>query len=82
MPPAELASDVQKELCKQKEDLERRFAADTQGQQLSSEQLLKSALDFAFGMAASSAVGQIASKTQAPPANSAPPPVPTPSGFE
>ena len=67
MPPAELANDVQKELCKQKEDLAKRFQADTQGQQLSNEQLLNRALEYAFGLAASSAVGQIAALTPAQP---------------
>ena len=79
LPPAELAHDVQKELCKQKEDLEKRFQADLQGQQLSPEQLLKRALDYAFGVAASSAVGQIAAQTPAPPPPaSAPAQVPPP----
>ena len=82
MPPAELANNVQTELSKQKEDLAKRFQADTQGQQLSNEQLLNRALEFALGMAASSAVCQIASQTLAPPANSAPSEVPgTPAGL-
>ena len=66
VPPAELANNVQTELSKQKEDLAKRFQADTQGQQLSNEQLLNRALEYAFGLAASSAVGQIAALTPAP----------------
>ena len=66
MPPAELANNVQTELSKQKEDLAKRFQADSQGQHFSNEQLLTRALDYAFGLAASSAVSQIAALAPAP----------------
>ena len=87
MPPAELAQGIQIELSKQKEDLEKGFQADLQGQTLSSEQLLKRALEYAFGVAASSAVGQLAAQTPAAPQPPQPatapaparvPPTPTP----
>ena len=80
LPAAELAQNVQSELSKQKEALDQRFQAETQGQQLTHEQLLKRALDYGFGLAASSAVGQLASQVPATtlPANSAAPPAKVP----
>jgi hypothetical protein len=81
LPPAELAQSIQKELSKQKEDLEKGFQADLQGQQLTPEQLLKRALEYAYGVAASSAVGQLAAQAPAatqPASAPAPARVPTP----
>ena len=72
-----LANVVHNILCQQKEEVQSRFKADIAGQQLSADQLLVRALEFGFGCAASSAVGQIAAVT--PPAASAPKPA-TPRG--
>ena len=80
MPPAGLADAVQKELVNAKEGLALRLQFETQGQELSHDQMVFHALDMAFGLAASSAVGHIAALTQAqaPPANSPAAAVPTP----
>ena len=80
LPAAELAQNVQAELSKQKEALDQRFQAEIQGQQLTHEQLLKRALDYGFGLAASSAVSQLASggPVTIQPAGSAAPPAKVP----
>jgi hypothetical protein len=62
-----LANVVHNILCQQKEEVQSRFKADIAGQQLSADQLLVRALEFGFGCAASSAVGQIAAVTPAAP---------------